>query len=92
MTGAETDLDLGHYERFKVQRLMPARVVEAIGDQTAHALAPHVGEVHWRAGFVLALGHGGARQKCQAAGARATKSDRPVAATFWDDDHCRHPA
>jgi hypothetical protein len=56
MTGAETDLDLGHYERFKVQRLMPARVVEAIGDQTAHALAPHVGEVHRRAGFVL--GHG----------------------------------
>jgi hypothetical protein len=39
MTGAETDLDLGHYERFKVQRLMPARVVEAISDQTEHALA-----------------------------------------------------
>jgi CTP synthase (UTP-ammonia lyase) len=32
MTGAETDLDLGHYERFKVQRLVPARLIEAISD------------------------------------------------------------
>jgi CTP synthase (UTP-ammonia lyase) len=24
--GAETDLDLGHYERFKVQRLVPAGI------------------------------------------------------------------
>ena len=35
--GAETDLDLGHYERFKVQRLV-RRIVEAIGDQMVHAL------------------------------------------------------
>jgi CTP synthase (UTP-ammonia lyase) len=26
--GAETDLGLGHYERFKVQRLVPASVIE----------------------------------------------------------------
>ena len=32
--------------------------VEAIGDQAPHALPPHIGEIHWRAGFVLALGHG----------------------------------
>jgi CTP synthase (UTP-ammonia lyase) len=55
MTGAETDLDLGHYERFKVQRLMPAGVIEAIGDQTTHTLAAHIGEVHRRAGWVLGV-------------------------------------
>ena len=53
MTGAETDVDLGHYERFKVQRLVPAGVIEAIGDQAAHTLAGHAGEVHRRAGWVV---------------------------------------
>jgi hypothetical protein len=50
--GAETDLDLGHYERFKVQRLVPTRVVQAIGDQAMHALLAHIGEVHRWAGCV----------------------------------------
>jgi hypothetical protein len=37
---------------------MPARVIEATGNQIAHTLPAHVGKIHWRAGFVLALGHG----------------------------------
>jgi hypothetical protein len=52
--GAETDLDLGHYERFKVQRLVPAGVIEAIGDQT-HALPAHVGEINRWSGRVLVI-------------------------------------
>ena len=33
-------------------RLMTARIVQTIGDEVVHALLPHVGEVHRRAGFV----------------------------------------
>jgi hypothetical protein len=33
--------------------LMAAGVIQAIADQVAHALLAHVGEVHWRAGWVL---------------------------------------
>jgi hypothetical protein len=32
--------------------LVPAAIVEAIGDQVMDALPPHVGEVHRRAGRV----------------------------------------
>src|SRR6476646_3538727 len=39
-------------------RLVSAGVVEAIGNEMMHALPPHVGEVHRRAGRVLELGHG----------------------------------
>jgi hypothetical protein len=38
--------------------LMAARLVEAIDGKPAHALPAHICQVHRRAGFVLALGHG----------------------------------
>ena len=48
--------------------------------------------VHSRTGWVLALGHGvlvGNDKRREHLG----ESDPPlVAATFWDDRHCRHPA
>ena len=39
--------------RHSVPCLMPARVVEAMGDQVMHALPAHVGEVHRWAGRML---------------------------------------
>jgi hypothetical protein len=63
--GAETDLDLGHYERFKVQRLMPACIVMAIGDQVAHAELAHIAERHRRTGRVLGFEcHGQVASQC----------------------------
>jgi hypothetical protein len=38
--------------------LVPARVIEAVGDETAHARGSHVGEIHRPASFVLTGGHG----------------------------------
>ena len=37
------------------QRLVPAGVVQAIGDQVMHAKPTHIGEVHRRAGRVLGV-------------------------------------
>ena len=39
--------------------LVPARIIQAIGDQVVHALPAHVGQVHRRAGWVADLHHGG---------------------------------
>jgi hypothetical protein len=38
----------GHAEN----NLVSARVIQAAGDQGVHALLPHIGEVHRRAGWV----------------------------------------
>ena len=58
---------------------MPAGIVEAIGDQIVHALPAHIGEIHRRAGFVLALGHLCSSE--MAGGGYAVSRERPAA--WW---------
>ena len=61
--------------------LVPARVIQAIGHERAHALPAHVRQIHGRAGFVLALGHGLFVRNGRRPAQGATKSDRLVAAS-----------
>jgi hypothetical protein len=47
------DRDVAWVGRHVDHRPVPAGVIEATGDQTAHALPAHVGKVHRRAGTCL---------------------------------------